>query len=380
MIHVTINSSKIKLINSNLSNIKSSLNSIWDSSFSSVFNISFDDIIIEIDSIYQFLNTFNSALEKLEIYKDNEKVISNYRVSILNENSHPSLQKRETYTENNESKTLIKYIPNSGLIETWEIEISKLIKNNADLKAEIISLLATIIPSNLQSKNNTDIAHRGSKYSDGKDNWSIKDNSLEAFENAGKNGFWGAEVDVIQDANGKLVCSHNAVKKGENPIAFEEYLDVCKEYGMTAIIDMKYSNGWSKVGEDEYVSQILATIEDKGMMDSCVIQTNNKHDITNVRSNSEDARIWFLNDDVFSNINFIKENNVECVNIKNGQYVTSKIDLLNKNGIDSCVWNVNDSYTKNMLLKKGVSHVMSDKVLGITPYQEGEDDFNDIVD
>ena len=39
-----------------------------------------------------------------------------------------------------------------------------------------------------------------------------------AFINAGKNGFWGAEADVIQDANGNLVCSHNAVKKGENPM------------------------------------------------------------------------------------------------------------------------------------------------------------------
>ena len=62
------------------------------------------------------------------------------------------------------------------------------------------------------------------------------------------------------DNNGNLVCSHNAVKPGQNPTSFGEYLDICKQYGMTAIIDMKYSNGWSKAGEDEYVNQILSLI------------------------------------------------------------------------------------------------------------------------
>ena len=149
---------------------------------------------------------------------------------------------------------------------------------------------------------------------------------------------------------------------------------------MTAIIDMKYSNGWSKAGEDEYVSQILATIEDKGMMDSCVIQTNNKHDITNVRSNSEEARIWFLTDDVSKdNIEFIKDNSVECVNTKYTDNTTSRVTTLKNNDINICVWNVFSEKDKNFLLDRGATYIMSDNVLGITPYQEGEEDYNDIV-
>ena len=101
----------------------------------------------------------------------------------------------------------------------------------------------------------------------------------------------GKQQTALLAASGlhKVNVSLHAFEANDLAVPFEEYLDVCKEYGMTAIIDMKYSKGWSKTGEDEYVNQILDAIESKGMMDSCVIQTNNHHDITNIRNNSSDA-------------------------------------------------------------------------------------------
>lgn len=365
---------------SNINSIKSDMEAIWNGSASDALCISFSEAITAIDDIKSEIGTFDSALALLESYKENDRLILNNINAIEQEETYPSLKSTQTYMEDGVEKTRIIYKVNQSIIATCTQTINTLRTENAELRTEIEGLLSTIVSVNLQPKNNHDIAHRGSKFDGDRNDYSILDNSLAAFINAGKNGFWGAEADVIQNSDGSLVCSHNAVKNGENPISFEEYLDVCKEYGMTAIIDMKYSNGWSKAGEDDYVNQILSTIESKGMMDSCVVQTNNKNDITNVRSNSDEARIWYLTDDVSSsNIQFIKDNNVECVNTKNSDGVTSRVVKLTSNGIDSCVWAVNSDQAKTNLLKNGATYIMSDNVLGISPYQEGDEDYNDIV-
>jgi len=237
---------------------------------------------------------------------------------------------------------------------------------------EIYQKLNSNISDNLQPKNNTDIAHRG--HSPG----GVYDNSAEAFKIAGEKGFWGCEADVRFDKNGNLVCSHNAVKNGQNPPSFEEYLQICKDYGMTAIIDLKYENGPNKF--DENLSKnILETVEKMGMIDSCVLQTNNPTDVPYIRENASDARIWYLTDNISdSNVEMIKENNVECVNIQNSDSNTNanRIKKLTNNGIDVCVWNVITETGKKNALDMGAKYVMSDNVLGITPYEEGDIDFN----
>ena len=238
-------------------------------------------------------------------------------------------------------------------------------------KEEFVKYLSMLGIGNLLPKNNSDIAHRGSHPG------GIWENSLEAFIEAGEKGFWGCEADVRFDANGNLVCSHNAVKAGENPTTFEEYLDICKKYGMTAIIDMKYANGVGKV--DENLSPaILKIIEEKGMMDSCVLQTNNFKDIPYIRSQSEDARIWLLghNSVTDDNIKLAVENNVECINFNNSENNAYRIKKVTDAGIDACVWNVQTAAGKQSCLNAGATYVMSDNVLGISPYQEGDVDFN----
>lgn len=364
----------------NLNSIRSDMESIWSGTASDALCVSLNEVIVAVDEVEAYLGTYDSALSLLETYKNNKTSIEKYDNLIADERNNPSVRNTRKVMVDGVETNETYYTINEGFINTWSTLKSKLESDNVELKTKIEELLATICPNNLQPKNNTDIAHRGSKFDGERNNYKIGDNSLDAFINAGRNGFWGAEADVIQDSSGRLVCSHNKVEKNQNPIPFEDYLDVCKEYGMTAIIDVKYSNGWSKVGEDDYVNHILSTINEKGMMDSCVIQTNNKHDIINVRNNSEDARIWFLTDDVSKdNIEFIKDNGVECVNTKYTGNTTSRVTTLKNNGINICVWNVFSEKDKNFLLDRGATYIMSDNVLGISPYQEGEEDYNDIV-
>lgn len=110
---------------------------------------------------------------------------------------------------------------------------------------------------------------------------------------------------------------------------------------MTAIIDLKYEKGLGYFDENLSPS-ILKIINKLGMIDNCVLQTNNPVDIPYIRENSKNARIWYLTDVITdSNIELIKENNVECVNIQNNETKVNmqKIKKLTDNKIDVCVWN-----------------------------------------
>ena len=231
-----------------------------------------------------------------------------------------------------------------------------------------------VVSSNLKPKNNSGISHRGYR------THGIKENTAEAFKNAGENGFWGCETDVRFDANGNLICSHNALQAGQTATSFDDYLKICKDYGMTAIIDLKYAKGVGPADPD-LSPAIINAIEEHGMMDSCVLQTNNMIDIPYMRETSSDVRIWMLTDCLDNDRkDLIEEYGVECVNFdgnNNGLAYNKK--YLEENGVDSCVWNVFTENSKDNYLKAGATYVMSDNLIGITPYQEGEEDFNNIA-
>jgi glycerophosphoryl diester phosphodiesterase len=395
--------SNINTINNSLSNIKNvSFDGVWSGDAYNAQSQGLEKIISTADTAQKDLERFKQVLAKLEQYKSLKERIDalTEEINSISIPSDPQLAaaamnrknrliiERDKLTEEKDKLRqeietmlstfkaiesqieLIKYDPNEHKEYMEYIkEVEKLSeKMTPEERAKFLSAIGM---SNLLPKNNSDIAHRGSHPG------GIWENSLEAFIEAGEKGFWGAEADVRFDENGNLVCSHNAVKAGENPPSFSEYLDICKKYGMTAIIDLKYANGVGKV--DENLSPaILKIIEEKGMMDSCVIQTNNFADIPYIRSQSEDARIWLLGHNAVTddNIRLAKENNVECINFNNSENNSYRIKKVTDAGIDACVWNVQTEAGKQSCLNAGATYVMSDNVLGITPYQEGEVDFN----
>lgn len=359
-------------INCDFSAIKATVKNIWSGTAARSFDLSFGSNISAIDKIYDSINTFNNILAKLSIYKENKKQIAELEKRISQEIQNPSLCTTESYIENGVTKTVVKYVVDQELIDRLQKQINLLLEENEQLKSGMITSCNSIASLNVKPKNNSDISHRGYRPS------GVRDNSLEAFILAGKNGFWGCEADVRFNSKGELICSHNAPKNGENPPSFAEYLDICKEYGMTAIIDLKYAKGVGPADPD-LSPAIIRTIQEKGMMNSCILQTNNPIDIPYIRQTAADARIWYLTDVTSEkNLNLIKENDVECVNLQSSDNNIYSIRVLNDNGIDVCVWNVQTESRKNNLLNNGAKYIMSDNILGITPYQDGQEDFNGI--
>lgn len=352
-----------------------------------------------IDKLKTNIGTIKSLIAS---YDENAYLLFNELDAANNENPYGDISDTEN-TDNENDDTAFEELPDEELdivddtnkdatvptndttTETPNIEDDSSLEQNDSIPSseDVVPDLVTPIDdeltdnsasesSNLQPKNNSTISHRGYNTGSG-----IGWNILEHFENAGKQGYWGCEADVRFNSNGELVCSHNPVQTGENPPLFSDYLDVCKDYGMTAIIDLKYSYGWTDM--DELSPKVIEIIREKDMFDSCIIQTFAAKDIPQIRALSDEARIWFLTDSISdSNMDIIKNYNVEGVNINNANVSNYQINKLLDNDIDICVWNVFSEQRKEMLLNMGVKYVMTDNELDVTPYQAGEEDFNNL--
>jgi len=126
------------------------------------------------------------------------------------------------------------------------------------------------------SDNVTLVAHRGMRSV-------APENTTASFTEAGKHGYWGAECDVYRTKDGVWIISHDShtyrmmdksafiekktyeelmdmnVDNGVNIdkyedlkiCSLEEYLDICKNYNMTPVIELKGKNN------TEYYSEIV---------------------------------------------------------------------------------------------------------------------------
>ena len=126
------------------------------------------------------------------------------------------------------------------------------------------------------SDNVTLVAHRGMRSV-------APENTTASFTAAGKHGYWGAECDVYRTKDGVWIISHDShtyrmmdksafiekktyeelmdmnVDNGVNIdkyedlkiCSLEEYLDICKKYNMTPVIELKGKNN------TEYYSEIV---------------------------------------------------------------------------------------------------------------------------
>ena len=120
-------------------------------------------------------------------------------------------------------------------------------------------------------------------------------NSEEAFINAGKRGYQLVECDLKQTSDGVFVLSHDDDFDGTaiNSITYanlknktktstrggvsytttictlERYLEICKEYGMKAVIELKYSNGINNNSQSR-MQALMNEIEKCGMLEEVV--------------------------------------------------------------------------------------------------------------
>ena len=141
------------------------------------------------------------------------------------------------------------------------------------------------------------VGHRGSY-------WGVE-NSEEAFINGAKKGYEYLETDVKVTSDGKHVCCHNddlttwggtltiasstlaalqaetltqtrgGVKYTGHLCSLEEYLDICAQYNVKPLIELKWATGINS-NDCSGIPNLIKVIENKGFRSSCIILTSMK--------------------------------------------------------------------------------------------------------
>ncbi|MBB6674428.1 glycerophosphodiester phosphodiesterase [Cohnella nanjingensis] len=157
------------------------------------------------------------------------------------------------------------------------------------------------------------VAHRG--YS-----MQAPENTIAAFELAGRTGFWGIECDTYCTVDGRWIVHHDRtvdrmtdgtgrtkdfafeeIRKlridGGNRIAdypglrvptLEEVLGVCRSYGLHAFVEIE------EYHRDADLAALVRIVEASGMMEKCSFICFNAGDLEKVRAINADVQLGYL--------------------------------------------------------------------------------------
>ena len=227
------------------------------------------------------------------------------------------------------------------------------------------------------------VAHRGFRAV-------APENTLPAFEEAGKAGFWGNECDIYRTADGVWVVHHdyntfrmmNAVKNiekctyeellelstnnGHNVeqyedlkiCTFEEYLEVCQRFNMNAFIELKSKKN------TEYYNEVTTLVKKYGVTPTYIsFQLDN---LKKIRELDKAAQLLFIVDEI-SDEAIESAKSIDNCGIDFG--VDEKANFENDcEMIDKCAaaglplgsWAVDTPEQMKTLVKHGVTYITTD--------------------
>lgn len=216
------------------------------------------------------------------------------------------------------------------------------------------------------------------------------ENTLDAFRLAAKENYYALECDVHCTTDGKWVIIHdynmrsmterrgdvknfsyeelktvkfnNGANIDEYPEArmctVEEYLDICREFGKRAMIEVKDKRV-------EKVESLYKIICDYGIEDSVILISFHPEILREFRRISPDMELWYL-------MGKITEEKVdECIKNKFGTAFNANRNLKNEkmikkaheNGVTTACWTVDTKETLNIMLKNGVKYITTNAIL-----------------
>lgn len=226
------------------------------------------------------------------------------------------------------------------------------------------------------------VAHRG--YSA-----AAPENTLSAFRLAGEKGYYGCEFDIHPTKDKVWVVMHNdtvdKMTNGSGKISdltydeisalkidsgnglenypnekvptLEEALDVCREYSIRPVIEIKGGNENDIASLAEY----LNSRDDK---DSFILISFTWEILAPLRKLMPNTEMWLLAHEVRSaHIEFCKENNIDAISFnykKNTLFTGSRIV---RNGLKAVSWTVDRASTARLLLSGDVTGITTNKLL-----------------
>ena len=218
------------------------------------------------------------------------------------------------------------------------------------------------------------IAHRGLSSK-------APENTIPAYEEAGKSKYWGAETDIAETSDGEFVLMHDAtvdrttngtgkvsdmtleqikaltIDSGSNISKYpnlkvptlREYLLCCKRYNMVPIIECKNIKN---------IEGFLNIIKELNMEKQIVVISFDNDILKTLRGHSEDIRIQTL---AYESIEICKQYNFD-VDIYDTDINADLVKQFHTNGIKVDVWTINNDIRRLELESFGVDYITTDSL------------------
>ena len=227
------------------------------------------------------------------------------------------------------------------------------------------------------------VAHRGMRSV-------APENTTASFNEAGRHGYWGAECDVYRTKDGVWIVSHDRhtyrmmdesafiekktydelmamnVDNGVNidkykdlkMCSLEEYLEICKNYQMTPVIELKGENN------TQYYNEIVNLAEKYNLKP--VYISFHLENLKTMRKLDTTSKMYYL-------VQKISEKDIEdarsildCgIDFNGNKEAIFKNDIIKKcgdQGLDLGAWTINDPEVMKKLEKNGVTLITTDSI------------------
>lgn len=245
------------------------------------------------------------------------------------------------------------------------------------------------------------VAHRG--YSG-----IAPENTLPAFEEAGKAGFWGCETDVQETSDGYFVLCHNldtewatgtklviaestyaqinalTINNGNNISQYtglkipllEDYLKICKKFGMVPFIDSL------QINSDSSWNNFFTLLDKYDLKDKCVFSTYQQPvKLTKIRKYTIKSPVilnigndWSGNSDYFLGLLNNWNNAGIAVNYINLN--STQTELLRNNKSIIGTWTIDSLEDANDIISLGADYIVTNSLSGTIG--QIQSDLNDI--
>ena len=201
------------------------------------------------------------------------------------------------------------------------------------------------------------VAHRGMRSV-------APENTTASFNEAGRHGYWGAECDVYRTKDGVWIVSHDRHTyridkyKDLKMCSLEEYLEICKNYQMTPVIELKGENN------TQYYNEIVNLAEKYNLKP--VYISFHLENLKTMRKLDTTSKMYYL-------VQKISEKDIEdarsildCgIDFNGNKEANFKNDILKKcrdQGLDLGAWTINDPEVMKKLEKNGVTLITTDSI------------------
>lgn len=209
------------------------------------------------------------------------------------------------------------------------------------------------------------------------------ENTLPAYELAGKYGYFGAECDIHETADGEFILMHddsiNRMTNGSGSPShytkdelkafqiadstyphlkiptLQEYLNVCKCQGLVPVIEVK------RIGIQS-IATLLNQIEKWGLLSNCIIITFHQEVATEIRKLDKNISLQWLADLTKENIDYCAKHqmNIDC----HKKNVTKDlIDYAHSVGVLVNVWTVDEAKEMVNLIEMGTDFITTNSLL-----------------